>query len=94
MRMFLQLSGMMTVGVCLCLAAPAATNRSPLSVAVSPDGKSIQDNGVTPNVLQAEAEIAPADGAADDSLPDVAPDDAKKPGVDELMNRALKVLPE
>jgi len=67
-----------------------------LSVAkyYSPDGKSIQDNGVTPNVLQAEAEIAPADGAADDSLPDVAPDDAKKPGVDELMNRALKVLPE
>lgn len=67
-----------------------------LSVAkyYSPDGKSIQDNGVTPNVLQAEAEVAPADGAADDSLPDVVPDDAKKPGVDELMNRALKVLPE
>ncbi len=67
-----------------------------LSVAkyYSPDGKSIQDNGVTPNVLQAEAESAIADGAADDSLPDVAPDDAKKPGVDELMNRALKVLPE
>jgi carboxyl-terminal processing protease len=65
-----------------------------LSVAkyYSPDGKSIQDNGVTPNVLQAEADVAAADGAADDSLADVAPDDAKKPGVDELMNRALKVL--
>jgi len=65
-----------------------------LSVAkyYSPDGKSIQDNGVTPNVLQAEADTAGADGAADDSLGDVTPDDAKKPGVDELMNRALKVL--
>jgi carboxyl-terminal processing protease len=65
-----------------------------LSVAkyYSPDGKAIQDNGVTPDVLQAEADVAPADGAADDSLADVVPDDAKKPGVDELMNRALKVL--
>ncbi len=65
-----------------------------LSVAkyYSPDGKSIQDNGVTPNVLQAEADVAAADGAADDSLADVMPDDTKKPGVDELMNRALKVL--
>src|SRR6185369_637845 len=45
----------------------------------SPDGKSIQDNGVTPNILQAEADVAVADGAADDSLPDVAPDDTKKP---------------
>ncbi len=65
-----------------------------LSVAkyYSPDGKSIQDNGVTPNVPQAEADVAPADGAADDSLADVTPDDTKKPGVDELMNRALKVL--
>ena len=65
-----------------------------LSVAkyYSPDGKSIQDNGVTPNVLQAEADVAAADGAADDSLADVTPDDSKKPGVDELMKRALKVL--
>jgi carboxyl-terminal processing protease len=67
-----------------------------LSVAkyYSPDGKSIQDNGVTPNVLQAEADVIAADGAADDSLADVTPDDTKKPGVDELMNRALKVLPQ
>jgi len=67
-----------------------------LSVAkyYSPDGKSIQDNGVTPNIPQAEAEAAVADGAADDSLPDVVPDDTKKPGVDELLNRALKALPQ
>ena len=67
-----------------------------LSVAkyYSPDGKAIQDNGVTPDILQAEAEVPVADGAADDSLQDVVPDDtAKKPGVDELMNRALKALP-
>ncbi len=67
-----------------------------LSVAkyYSPDGKSIQDNGVMPNVLQSEVDVAAADGAADDSLADVTPDDTKKPGVDELMNRALKVLPQ
>jgi carboxyl-terminal processing protease len=66
-----------------------------LSVAkyYSPDGKSIQDNGVTPNILQAEADVAIADGAADDSLPD-APPDEKKSGVDELLNRALKALPQ
>jgi rhodanese-related sulfurtransferase len=63
--------------------------------AYSPDGKSIQDNGVTPNVLQAEAELAAADGAADDNLPDAVPDDTpdKKPATDELMKRAL-TLPE
>jgi len=68
-----------------------------LSVAkyYSPDGKSIQDNGVMPNVLQAEADVAVADGAADDNLPDAVPDDTtdKKPTVDELMKRAIS-LPE
>ena len=68
-----------------------------LSVAkyYSPEGKSIQDNGVTPNVLQAEADLAVADGAADDNLPDAVPDDTtdKKPATDELMKRAL-TLPE
>jgi carboxyl-terminal processing protease len=67
-----------------------------LSVAkyYSPDGKSIQDNGVTPNILQAETEMTAPDGAADDNIPDVVPDDStKKSGVDELLNRALKALP-
>jgi carboxyl-terminal processing protease len=68
-----------------------------LSVAkyYSPDGKAIQDNGVTPNVLQAEAEVAIADGATDDSLADAVADDTtdKKPATDELMKRAL-ALPE
>jgi carboxyl-terminal processing protease len=68
-----------------------------LSVAkyYSPDGKSIQDNGVTPNILQSEADLALADGAADDSLADATADDAtdKKPATDELMKRALS-LPE
>jgi len=39
--MFLQVSGLITLSVCLCLAAPAATYRSPLSVVVSPDGKTL-----------------------------------------------------
>ncbi len=68
-----------------------------LSVAkyYSPDGKSIQDNGVIPNILQAEGDLAMADGAADDSLADAAADDAtdKKPATDELLKRAL-ALPE
>jgi carboxyl-terminal processing protease len=67
-----------------------------LSVAkyYSPAGKSIQDNGVTPNILQADNETSAAD-AADDSLPEPLPDDAnKKPATDELLNRALKALPE
>jgi len=66
-----------------------------LSVAkyYSPAGKSIQDNGVTPNILQAEVDTAAADAAADDNLPEPAPEDAnKKPGTDELLNRALKAL--
>ena len=65
-----------------------------LSVAkyYSPDGKAIQDNGVTPNVLQSEA-----DNAADlsDDIPDAAQDDtAKKPATDELLNKAIQSLPQ
>jgi carboxyl-terminal processing protease len=64
-----------------------------LSVAkyYSPDGKAIQDNGVTPNVLQAE------DSAAElsDDLPDAVQDDtAKKPSADELLHKAIESLPQ
>jgi carboxyl-terminal processing protease len=66
-----------------------------LSVAkyYSADGKAIQDNGVTPNILQAEADTS-ADAAADDNLPDLPEDAVKKPTVDELLNKALEVLPQ
>jgi len=67
-----------------------------LSVAkyYSPDGKSIQDNGITPNIQQSEQDAA-ADVPADDNLPDLTPDDQpKKPGVDELLNRAIRAVPE
>jgi len=67
-----------------------------LSVAkyYAPDGKSIQDNGVTPSVQQAEVD-ASAD-ADDDTLPaDVPNDDAgKKPGTDELLKKAISSLPQ
>jgi carboxyl-terminal processing protease len=60
-----------------------------LSVAkyYSPSGKSIQDNGVTPSVAQAEV----ADALEDDSLPDGTDVPTPKPSVDELLNRAYKV---
>src|SRR6266700_2799850 len=66
-----------------------------LSVAkyYSPEGKAIQDNGVTPNILQADADASAAEAAAavDDSLPEPLPDDnSKKPAVVEMLNRALK----
>lgn len=64
-----------------------------LSVAkyYSPDGKSIQDNGVTPNVLQAEADV---NEAAED-LPEGAQDDnTKKPASDELLKKAMQSLPQ
>ncbi|MDA1273996.1 MAG: beta-propeller fold lactonase family protein [Verrucomicrobia bacterium] len=41
MMMFLQVSGLITLGACRCVAAPAAIYRSPLSVAVSPDGATL-----------------------------------------------------
>ncbi|HEV2201799.1 MAG TPA: S41 family peptidase [Bryobacteraceae bacterium] len=65
-----------------------------LSVAkyYSPDGKAIQDNGVTPGILQAEADTA-ADLA--DDLPDAVQDDtSKKPATDELLNKAIQALPQ
>jgi carboxyl-terminal processing protease len=62
-----------------------------LSVAkyYSPSGKSIQDNGVTPSVPQAEVEASDVD---DDNNPDTPPLPAPKPGTDELLNRAFKIL--
>jgi carboxyl-terminal processing protease len=62
-----------------------------LSVAkyYAPDGKSIQDNGVTPNVAQVEADVAADD---DDTTPDNPEPPAAKPGVDELLNRAFKTV--
>jgi len=64
-----------------------------LSVAkyYSPDGKAIQDNGVTPNVLQAE------DSAAElsDDLPDAVQDDtAKKPSRTSYCHKAIESLPQ
>ena len=67
-----------------------------LSVAkyYSPDGKSIQDNGITPNIQQAEMDAA-ADAPVDDNLPDLTPDDQpKKTGVDELLDKAIRTMPE
>lgn len=55
-----------------------------------PEGKALQDTGVTPNVLQAEVD-ATAD-SADDALQDVPDDVAKKPGTDVLLNKTLLVL--
>ena len=70
-----------------------------LSVAkyYTPEGKAIQDNGVLPNVLQADAVAPQADGAAanDDAVQDQLSDDAaasKKPVSDELLNKALSIL--
>jgi carboxyl-terminal processing protease len=62
-----------------------------LSVAkyYSPSGKAIQDTGVTPDVLQAEVEVA-ADGG-DDDIPDAAaPAPGSKPGDDNILKRALQ----
>jgi len=59
----------------------------------SPDGKAIQDTGVTPNVLQAETSADVDPPATDDNLPDLTPDDnAKKPAADEILNKGLQIL--
>jgi len=59
-----------------------------LSVAkyYSPDGKAIQDNGVTPNVLQDESAAA-TDGGTDDDIDSAEPQ--PKPGPDEIMKKAI-----
>lgn len=63
-----------------------------LSVAkyYSPDGKSIQDNGVTPDEIVAEAEPAGADG--DDDTADQAVAAAKKSTEDLILKKALEVV--
>jgi carboxyl-terminal processing protease len=65
-----------------------------LSVAkfYSPSGKSIQDTGVTPSVVQAE--IEPVEAVDDDGVPEVQDVPTVKPGVDELMIKALKISKE
>ncbi len=62
-----------------------------LSVAkyYTPDGKSIQDNGITPNeqVMEAESMIGDSDDDADNGQP-VAP---KKPATDAILDKGLDV---
>ncbi len=55
----------------------------------APDGKAIQDNGVTPNIIQAEAE---PEVVGDDGIPDNPEPPATQPNVDELMNRAIRAV--
>ncbi|HVW87238.1 MAG TPA: S41 family peptidase, partial [Bryobacteraceae bacterium] len=63
-----------------------------LSVAkfYSPDGKSIQDNGITPNeqVTEAEPTIGDSDDDATDQTPNIAP---KKPTEDVILKKAIEV---
>jgi carboxyl-terminal processing protease len=61
-----------------------------LSVAkyYSPSGKAIQDNGVTPSVVQADVEIAPVDD--DQGQAPVAP--TPKPGDDPILKKGYEVI--
>jgi carboxyl-terminal processing protease len=64
-----------------------------LSVAkyYSPDGKAIQDTGVTPNVLQA-AEVEPT-ADVDDDIPDATqPAPSTKPQTDLIMKQAIDTV--
>ena len=60
-----------------------------LSVAkfYSPDGKSIQDNGVTPETMI----IDPDAGNGDPEEEDATPEPAHKPGEDVILNKAIEV---
>jgi carboxyl-terminal processing protease len=64
-----------------------------LSVAkyYSPEGKSIQDNGVTPEDLVAESDPSGVDAADDDPDAPAAPA-AKKTGEDPILQKALEVV--
>jgi carboxyl-terminal processing protease len=63
-----------------------------LSVAkyYTPDGKSIQDNGVTPDEAVADAEQSIGD-SDDDNAPDAAAAPAKKSNEDVILQRAIEV---
>jgi carboxyl-terminal processing protease len=62
-----------------------------LSVAkyYSPSGKAIQDNGVTPSVLESETDLTP--DADEENLP-AQPEPAPKPGEDKILKKAIEVL--
>ena len=63
-----------------------------LSVAkfYSPDGKSIQDNGVTPETLVIDPDAGTGDPEDDDATPEPAAT-AHKPGEDVILNKAIEV---
>lgn len=56
----------------------------------TPDGKSIQDNGITPNdpVTEAEATMGDSDDDSDTGQPAVAP---KKPTTDAILQKGIEV---
>jgi carboxyl-terminal processing protease len=62
-----------------------------LSVAkfYSPDGKSIQDNGVTPETVVIDPDAGTGDPEEDDAAPE--PTAAHKPGDDVILNKAIEV---
>ena len=66
-----------------------------LSVAkyYTPDGKSIQDNGVTPEniVIEPEAGGGDVDDDADVGQPTVPAPTDKKPGEDVILQKAIQV---
>ena len=62
-----------------------------LSVAkyYSPDGKSIQDNGVTPESMVIDPDAGGGEPDDDDATPE--PSATKKPGEDVILNKAIEV---
>ncbi len=64
-----------------------------LSVAkfYSPDGKSIQDNGVTPENVVIDPDAGAGDPEEDDATPAPSTPAAKKPGDDVILKKAIEV---
>lgn len=62
-----------------------------LSVAkfYTPDGKSIQDNGVTPENAVIDPDLGTGDPEEEDTTPTTAP--AKKPGDDVILKKAIEI---